>query len=239
VTTYLIESEFDVKKQIVCILILMASLLGVFVFRGFYVSSPSFGEPVALFGEPAAQFPQAPPCLSAFPQAPPCLSEAGESLREPKESLSLAERKRFETEIDHLFSQKLPHVVDPQRLRPDLMRLNERGIAGVEAILENLRQMPVTEGVARMRMSQVSYLQYRMGWDLDTWERAKSWMMDGMENETLSPVSQAILLADKSELFGGLARSHPNLAAEAISEMPSGVLKQLMEQELIPARRMQ
>lgn len=153
--------------------------------------------------------------------------------KEMSESLSFHERQTFFSEIQYVFLDQAPHVLDPDRLRADLIRLNERGEKGVQSIFESLQKIPITEAEGKRRISYIDYLSYRMRWDPTVQEKAKSWILDGSENDAMSSKSLSMILADKTELLSGLARANRQEAQETLACLEPSILYEFGSQELV------
>ena len=148
-------------------------------------------------------------------------------------SLSSHERQEFFSDIQHVFLDKARHVLDPDRLQADLIRLNERGEEGVQSIIDSLQKIPVTETEGRHRISYIDYLSYRMRWDPMVQEKAKSWILDGSENGAISSKSLSMILADKTELLSGLSRVNRQEAQEVLASLEPSILFEFGSQELM------
>ncbi len=149
-----------------------------------------------------------------------------------KEALSLQEKRIFYAEVQHIFLDQAPHALLSSSLTENIIRINERGFLGVEAIFEVLEKIPQTEKEGRQRIAYVDYLKYRMRWDPETVEKVKTWILDGSENEEMPNKSLAMILADKTELVEGLARTNQDAAREVLASVDHKLLYELGAQEV-------
>ena len=151
--------------------------------------------------------------------------------------LSNQEIRAFYAEIQKLFLERVPHVVDTASLQSALIQLNERGWLGVEAIFSALQKVPQTEAEGKKRMAYVDYLLYRMRWDFLTRERVGEWISDGSENEEIPTKSLAMILAEKTELLEGLARVDVEAAKQVLTSIGPSFLFELGQQEVVAYER--
>ena len=149
------------------------------------------------------------------------------------EDLSMQEKRVFYSEVQQVFLEKAPYVLDPASIKESLIRLNERGSRGVSAIFDALQEMPQTEAEGKHRIAYVDYLKYRMRWDPETKEKIKIWILDGAENEAKENKTIAMILADKTELLEGLAREDPDLAQDILASLEPSLLYAFGSQEVL------
>ncbi len=133
--------------------------------------------------------------------------------------------------IEDLFLTQVPKSLDGGQFQTMLMELNSRPFIFVEKIFDSLKIYPVEDETVSARIAQVDYLKYRMAWDERVMELSREFIETPIESEISDQKSEAIILADKSEILGGMARSHWFIAEEILIKMPDSLLKKICLEE--------
>jgi hypothetical protein len=145
-------------------------------------------------------------------------------------SLTDTEKKQFYTELTEFFSKIALSTLDKEALKPRLSKLNERGAAGVNAIVETLEQSPQSDDDVESRLPMIDYLVYKSRFDSQAKEQLEKLASKPIENSV--PVRyRAMLLADRAELLGGLAGIDWDKAAKIIASTKDKLQRSLMANE--------
>jgi hypothetical protein len=145
-------------------------------------------------------------------------------------TLTDVEKKQFYTELNEVFSKVALSTLDKESLKPKLSKLNERGEAGVKAIVETLNKAPQTDGDVEQRLPMIDYLVYKSRFDSqakDQLEKLASQPID----EDIPVRYRAMLIADRAELLGGLAGVDWDKAAKIIASTKDKLQRSLMANE--------
>lgn len=143
---------------------------------------------------------------------------------------TLLEKKELYRNLEQLFVERLPTVVDPRQLRPQLSAINAQGGKAVQMMFAGLRsaETPVTT-----RLAIVDYFRYRLRWD----DRLSDLVLDYIAEElaTDSQQFQALVMADKAELLGAIAKRDRLLARQVAETIDRPLFRNIVSYEIYHA----
>ncbi len=139
--------------------------------------------------------------------------------------LNEQEKETFFRDIQIVFTELAPSIIDTAKLTPVLSKLNARGGEGKRAILDNLRLKP-SEKDLLSRMGQVDYLIYRIGFDPTTKGEIRDLVEEPISN-AWEDEATAITFAERAELIGGIAKWDWALASDMLSKIEHPVFRDI------------
>lgn len=145
-------------------------------------------------------------------------------------SLSDQEKREFFDEIRGVFSKLILSSLDKETLKIHLSKLNQRGEAGMNAVVESLEKIPSSDEGIETRLALIDYLVYRSKFDTKSRDNLKILASSPMDPSTPSRY-RAVILADKAELVGGLAGLDWTAASKIIGSTQDNLQRTLMISE--------
>ena len=132
--------------------------------------------------------------------------------------------------LEQLFVNRLPTVIDPRQLRPQLLAINAQGNEAVQMMFAGLQsaKTPVTT-----RLAIVDYLRYRLRWDDSLSDLVLEYVRQ--EIKTDNQQFQALSMADKAELLGAVAKRDRLLARQVAETIDRPLFRNIISYEIYHA----
>ena len=142
----------------------------------------------------------------------------------------IVEQQELYQSLEQLFVNRLPTVIDPRQLRPQLLAINAQGSKAVQMMFAGLQsaKTPVTT-----RLAIVDYLRYRLRWDDGLSDLVLGYIEQ--EIETDDQQFQALSMADKAELLGAIAKRDRLLARQVAETIDRPLFRNIISYEIYHA----
>ena len=142
----------------------------------------------------------------------------------------VVEQQELYQNLEQLFVDRLPTVVDPRQLRPQLLAINAQGSEAVQTMFAGLRsaETPVTT-----RLAIVDYLRYRLRWDDSLSDLVLEYVKQ--EIEPGDQQFQALSMADKAELLGAITKGDRLLARQVAETIDRPLFRNIISYEIYHA----
>lgn len=132
------------------------------------------------------------------------------------------------SELEDIFLHSIG--VNKELTNSRIQQLNAEINPALPQLLAELKSLPANEKLLKRRMALVDYFRYRMRWDSTVIPTLVAYI--GEDIVASDAKVQAMVMADKAELLGGVAAVDPDLARDIASDISDPLMQDLAAYEV-------